>query len=131
MSTTFEEKTAKIEVKPDPAQGAFHLTVEADGLALLEFDTPGEKVNKYSRPVMGEFERLLDSLAGRKDINALVLVSRKPGIFIAGADVNEIAAADRNTDPEYIRAGHRTFDKLANLPFPTVAAIDGACVGGG
>ena len=74
---------------------------------------------------------MLDSLAGRTDVKALVLLSRKPGIFIAGADVNEIAAADRNTDPEFIRGPHRTFLKLANLPFPTVAAIDGACVGGG
>jgi 3-hydroxyacyl-CoA dehydrogenase/enoyl-CoA hydratase/3-hydroxybutyryl-CoA epimerase len=107
------------------------LTVEADGLAVLEFDTPGEKVNKYSRPVMLEFDRLLDSLASRRDISALVLISRKKGIFIAGADVNEIAKAGQGADPEMVRGPHRTFNKLANLPFPTVAAIDGACLGGG
>jgi 3-hydroxyacyl-CoA dehydrogenase/enoyl-CoA hydratase/3-hydroxybutyryl-CoA epimerase len=109
----------------------FRLTVEPDGLALLVFDTPGEKVNKFSTPVMREFERVVDGLAARSDVKALLLLSAKPGVFIAGADVNEIAKADRNADPEMIRGGHRTFNKLANLPFPTVAAIDGACVGGG
>ncbi len=132
MSTTLEEKKAEVPAQPVAASsGAFRLTVEADGLALLEFDTPGEKANKYSTPVLAELERLLDGLATRSDVTALVLVSRKPGIFIAGADVNEIARADRSTDPEFLHAGHRTFDKLSNLPFPTVAAIDGACVGGG
>ena len=92
---------------------------------------PGEKINKYSTPVMQEFERVVDGLAARTDVRALVLVSRKKGVFIAGADVNEIAKADRNTDPEFLRGGHRAFNKLANLPFTTVAAIDGACVGGG
>ncbi|MGZ6988005.1 MAG: 3-hydroxyacyl-CoA dehydrogenase NAD-binding domain-containing protein [Thermoanaerobaculia bacterium] len=110
---------------------SFRLTVEPDGLALLVFDTPGEKVNKLSTPVMKELERVLDGLANRSDVKALLLLSAKPGVFIAGADVNEIAKADRNADPEMIRGGHRTFNKLANLPFPTVAAIDGACVGGG
>lgn len=129
MATLVEET---VPVKDAAAAAsAFRLTVEADGLAVLEFDTPGEKVNKYSRPVMLEFERVLDSLATRTDVKALVLISRKPGIFIAGADVNEIAKADKGADPEMIRGPHRTFNKLANLPFPTVAAIDGACVGGG
>jgi 3-hydroxyacyl-CoA dehydrogenase/enoyl-CoA hydratase/3-hydroxybutyryl-CoA epimerase len=110
---------------------SFRLTVEPDGLAILVFDTPGEKVNKLSTPVMKELDRVIDGLAARSDVKALLLLSAKPGIFIAGADVKEIAKADRNADPEMIRGPHRTFNKLANLPFPTVVAIDGACVGGG
>lgn len=116
---------------PAAVLSPFRLTVEGDGLAVLVFDTPGEKVNKFSRPVMQEFDRVVDAIAGRSDIRALLLLSAKPGVFIAGADVNEIAKADRNADPEMIRGPHRTFNKLANLPFPTIAAIDGACVGGG
>jgi 3-hydroxyacyl-CoA dehydrogenase/enoyl-CoA hydratase/3-hydroxybutyryl-CoA epimerase len=129
MSTLVDETVPL--TAPADVLSPFRLTVEGDGLAVLVFDTPGEKVNKFSTPVMKEFDRVLDSLAGRSDVKALLLLSAKPGIFIAGADVNEIAKADRNADPEMIRGGHRTFNKLANLPFPTVAAIDGACVGGG
>ncbi|MCM3874860.1 MAG: 3-hydroxyacyl-CoA dehydrogenase NAD-binding domain-containing protein [Thermoanaerobaculia bacterium] len=129
MSTLVDEAVPL--TAPADAASPFRLTVEGDGLAVLVFDTPGEKVNKFSTPVMREFERVVDALASRSDVKALLFLSAKPGIFIAGADVNEIAKADRNADPEMIRGGHRTFNKLANLPFPTVAAIDGACVGGG
>jgi 3-hydroxyacyl-CoA dehydrogenase/enoyl-CoA hydratase/3-hydroxybutyryl-CoA epimerase len=129
MSTLVDETVPL--TSPADVPSPFRLTVEGDGLAVLVFDTPGEKVNKFSTPVMKEFDRVLDSLSGRSDVKALLLLSAKPGVFIAGADVNEIAKADRNADPEMIRGPHRTFNKLANLPFPTVAAIDGACVGGG
>jgi 3-hydroxyacyl-CoA dehydrogenase/enoyl-CoA hydratase/3-hydroxybutyryl-CoA epimerase len=129
MSTLVDETVPA--TAPAGSLSPFRLKVEPDGLALLVFDTPGEKVNKFSTPVMKELERVLDGLANRSDVKALLLLSAKPGVFIAGADVNEIAKADRNADPEMIRGGHRTFNKLANLPFPTVAAIDGACVGGG
>lgn len=110
----------------------FRLEVEPDGLALLTFDSPGEKVNKYSTLVMLELDALLDALAKRTDVKALLLVSGKPDIFIAGADVNEIAKV---TDPvaiaDGVRKGQAVLGKLANLPFPTVAAVEGACVGGG
>ena len=65
-------------------EGSFRLAVEADGLAILTFDCPGEKVNKYSRAVMEELDALLDQLPSRPGIKALLLVSGKPDIFIAG-----------------------------------------------
>ncbi len=129
MSTLVDE-TLPVTVEA-ASVSSFRLTVEPDGLAVLVFDTPGERVNKFSTPVMREFERVVDVLAARSDVKALLLLSAKPGIFIAGADVNEIAKADRLTDPELVRRPQRVFGKLANLPFPTIAAIDGACVGGG
>ncbi len=118
-------------VVPREIPSPFRLTIEGDGLAVLVFDSPGEKVNKFSTPVMKEFDAVLDAVAARTDVKALLLLSAKKGIFIAGADVNEIAKADKDTDPEMILGPHGTFNKLANLPFPTICAIDGACVGGG
>lgn len=111
---------------------AFRLELEPDGLAVLTFDLPGEKVNKYSAHVLLELEAVLDGLAKRNDVKALLLVSGKPDIFIAGADVKEIAdVTDPATIANGVRRGHEILGKLANLPFPTVAAIEGACLGGG
>jgi 3-hydroxyacyl-CoA dehydrogenase/enoyl-CoA hydratase/3-hydroxybutyryl-CoA epimerase len=110
----------------------FQLNVGADRLATLTFDLPGKKVNVFGRPALAELERVLDELAARRDIGCLVLLSGKPGGFIAGADVDEIA---RVTDPVEAEAGsrigHRLFGAWAELPFPTVAAIRGVALGGG
>jgi 3-hydroxyacyl-CoA dehydrogenase / enoyl-CoA hydratase / 3-hydroxybutyryl-CoA epimerase len=110
----------------------FHLEVGADRLATLTFDTPDKKVNVFTRTALQELERLLEELGGRQDIGCLILFSGKPGSFIAGADVEEIA---RVTDPLEAeagsRVGHRLFAVWEALPFPTVAAIRGVCLGGG
>jgi 3-hydroxyacyl-CoA dehydrogenase/enoyl-CoA hydratase/3-hydroxybutyryl-CoA epimerase len=110
----------------------FHLEVGADRLATLTFDSPDRKVNVFTRAAFQELEQLVDELAGRKDIGCLILLSGKPGNFIAGADVEEIA---RVTDPVEAeagsRVGHRLFSAWEGLPFPTVSAIRGVCLGGG
>ncbi len=110
----------------------FQLNIGADRLATLTFDLPGKKVNVLGRPALAELERVLDELAARRDVGCLVLLSGKPGSFIAGADVDEIA---RVTDPVEAEAGsrigHRLFGAWAELPFPTIAAIRGVALGGG
>jgi 3-hydroxyacyl-CoA dehydrogenase/enoyl-CoA hydratase/3-hydroxybutyryl-CoA epimerase len=110
----------------------FHLEVGLDRLATLTFDLPDKKVNVFGRAAFAELERVLDELAARRDIGCLILLSGKPGSFIAGADVDEIA---RVTDPVEAEAGsrigHRLFGAWAELPFPTLAAIRGVTMGGG
>lgn len=110
----------------------FHLEAGADRLATLTFDSPDRKVNVFTRAAFQELEQLVNELAARKDIGCLILLSGKPGNFIAGADVEEIA---RVTDPVEAeagsRVGHRLFSAWEGLPFPTVAAIRGVCLGGG
>ncbi|HEX9986538.1 MAG TPA: 3-hydroxyacyl-CoA dehydrogenase NAD-binding domain-containing protein [Thermoanaerobaculia bacterium] len=114
-----------------PQTGAFSIERNGD-LAIVWFDLPGEKVNKFSSKVVLEFDALLDELARSSDIRKIVFASRKPGIFIAGADITEFTKMESaEQGREYVSLGQRVFSKLTKLPQTTVAAIDGACLGGG
>lgn len=112
---------------------AFKLQVAKDGTAELIFDLPGEKVNTFSLPVLTELESYLDQLASNPSIKVLKLTSGKEGVFVAGADLHSFEPVfdDPSQAETIIKAGHRVFSKLQNLPFPTVAVINGVCVGGG
>ncbi len=111
---------------------AFELRAGSDGLATLTFDTPGKSVNVFGRAVIEELAQVVEALEERNDIKCLVLLSGKPSNFIAGADVDEIA---RITDGKEIEEAVLTvqgiFTRWENLPFPTVAAVRGTCMGGG
>jgi 3-hydroxyacyl-CoA dehydrogenase / enoyl-CoA hydratase / 3-hydroxybutyryl-CoA epimerase / enoyl-CoA isomerase len=113
---------------------AFRLE-ELDGkIALLTFDLPGKSVNTFGQPVMQELGALVKELAKRTDLRGLLLKSAKPGQFIAGADLNELGALAYYTKEQIapgLAAGHEVFTGVSRLPFPTVALIDGNCMGGG
>src|SRR5947209_11835773 len=107
--------------------------IERDGdLAVIWFDLPGEKVNKFSSTVMMEFAGIVDEMEKAREVKRIVLASGKPSIFIAGADVSEFSKA---TSPEqakrYTRFGQQVFHRFSKLPQTTVAAINGAALGGG
>jgi 3-hydroxyacyl-CoA dehydrogenase/enoyl-CoA hydratase/3-hydroxybutyryl-CoA epimerase len=111
---------------------ALHLEVGAEGLATLTFDLPDKKANVFERSVLAELEALLAELRGRTDVAVLVVRSAKRDIFIAGADVDEIERVTDAAEAEAgSRLGHRLFAAWEALPFPTVAAIRGTCLGGG
>src|SRR3954454_3557370 len=116
-----------------PARNGTAFRIDRDGdLATVWFDLPGEKVNKFSSSVMIEFAAVVDELERATDIKRVVVASGKPSIFIAGADVSEFSKA---TSPEqareYVRFGQQTLHRFSKLPQVTVAAINGACLGGG
>lgn len=100
-------------------------------VAFLEFNLVEEKVNKLSTPIMVRLLEILTELKV-KTPKALVLISKKPGIFIAGADIEEIKKMNR---PEEYRVAlekaHEIFNMIEDAPFPVIAAIQGACLGGG
>jgi 3-hydroxyacyl-CoA dehydrogenase/enoyl-CoA hydratase/3-hydroxybutyryl-CoA epimerase/3-hydroxyacyl-CoA dehydrogenase/enoyl-CoA hydratase/3-hydroxybutyryl-CoA epimerase/enoyl-CoA isomerase len=100
---------------------------------VVTFDQPGARANTLGRAAFEEFEQLLRSLSSRGDIRGLVLRSGKPGMYIAGADIKEFGSVGK--DPESVRKmakrGHDLIASFEALPFPTVAAIDGSCMGGG
>ena len=107
-------------------------TTFTDGIARVVFDLQGEKVNKFSAVVMAELGQVLDELHARTDLKAVLFTSGKPGIFIAGAEIKEIQGIANRVDAQAkADAGQRTFQKVADLKVPTIAVIDGACLGGG
>jgi 3-hydroxyacyl-CoA dehydrogenase / enoyl-CoA hydratase / 3-hydroxybutyryl-CoA epimerase / enoyl-CoA isomerase len=113
---------------------AFRLEELPGPIALLTMDVPEQSVNTFSRPVMTELSKVVDQLGERKDLKGLLLKSGKKGQFIAGADLKEMGALAFATKEEVLpalRGGHEVFSRLSRLPFPTVALIDGNCMGGG
>jgi 3-hydroxyacyl-CoA dehydrogenase/enoyl-CoA hydratase/3-hydroxybutyryl-CoA epimerase/3-hydroxyacyl-CoA dehydrogenase/enoyl-CoA hydratase/3-hydroxybutyryl-CoA epimerase/enoyl-CoA isomerase len=103
-------------------------------IAALTLDAPDKGANVLSQTVLDEIEKHLNELERRKDLTGLVIRSAKPGIFIAGADLREFAAAKNPTREQTIAVasrGRKLFERLSKCPFVTVAAIDGVCVGGG
>src|SRR4051812_26235108 len=122
--------TSVLEAPPQTTT-AFRIEREGD-LAIVWFDLPGEKVNKFSSTVMMEFATIVDTLERSADIKRIVIASAKPGIFIAGADVSEFGKAKSPEEAkEYTRFGQQTFHRFSKLPAVKVAAINGAAVGGG
>ncbi|OGC05654.1 hypothetical protein A3H38_05405 [candidate division WOR-1 bacterium RIFCSPLOWO2_02_FULL_46_20] len=111
---------------------AFNLKVNAAGFAQLTFDLPNEKVNKFSEAVVLELKTIVADLKNRSDIKILCIVSSKENIFIAGADIAELDKITTAQEAaEKATAGQDLFNQIENLPFPTVAVINGACLGGG
>ena len=102
-----------------------------DGVLVLSLDRAGTPVNTLAQEVLGELDGLLERLAADPP-KGLVIRSAKPTGFIAGADIKEFQAFDENgVVGDAIRRGQQVFQRLAELPFPTVAAIHGFCMGGG
>ncbi|HEX7879770.1 MAG TPA: 3-hydroxyacyl-CoA dehydrogenase NAD-binding domain-containing protein [Candidatus Eisenbacteria bacterium] len=110
----------------------FRIESAPDGIAWLVVDAPGEKVNVLSSAVLGELQSRLETLAASSDVRAIGVISGKPGTFIAGADVDEIGAiTSAAAGVEASRRGQAILGMLAMPGKPTLAAIDGACLGGG
>jgi len=106
--------------------------IREDGIALLTFDLPGEKVNKLTSAVMESFSQAINDLAANHDVQAIIIKSAKKGIFIAGADIREIEGiAEPHHGEDLARRGQIILDRLESLPIPVIAAIDGVCLGGG
>ena len=110
---------------------AFTTTTE-NGIAVVTFDLPGEPVNKLSAAVKSEMESLLSRLKDDPAVRAVVLISGKPDTFIAGADIEEFTALSSQDAAERLSfEGQETVSRVETFQKPVVAAIHGACLGGG
>ena len=111
-----------------------HWRLESDDKNILwvYFDKNGASLNTLDREVMTEFADVVDVLAkDTKHIGAIIASGKKTG-FIAGADITEFTKfKDMDDAYEALKQGQDIFNKLEALKMPTVAMIDGFCLGGG
>lgn len=109
----------------------WHPQIRDDGVVVLSLDRQDSSVNAMSQDVLLELGDLIERIAIDPP-KAVVIQSIKAAGFIAGADLKEFQEFDRRgTVNDAIRRGQSTYQKLAELPCPTVAAIHGHCLGGG
>lgn len=106
--------------------------VQTEGVAVVTFDLVDDPVNKLTASVRIEFEEVLARLRADEKVRAVVFRSGKPESFIAGADIEEFTRLQSQPELEALsRGGQEMLHRVADFPKPIIAAIHGACLGGG
>lgn len=108
------------------------LELTKTGVALVIIDSPGDSMNTLKADFAARFSEVLDRLDDDASVRAVVLASAKQDSFVAGADIQmleELETAEQGT--RLSRSGQAVLDRLERGPWPAVAAIHGACLGGG
>ncbi|XP_077699976.1 trifunctional enzyme subunit alpha, mitochondrial [Canis aureus] len=101
-------------------------------VAVVRLNSPNSKVNTLNKELQSEFMEVMNEIWASDQIRSAVLISTKPGCFIAGADINMLASCKTHEEVTRIsQEGQRMFEKLEKSTKPIVAAISGACLGGG
>jgi 3-hydroxyacyl-CoA dehydrogenase / enoyl-CoA hydratase / 3-hydroxybutyryl-CoA epimerase len=109
----------------------FQSTVRPDGITWVTIDRAGEKMNTLAKSVIAELNQLLDHFDANPP-KAVVFASGKKTGFIAGADITEFTEFKDNTALKaLVKNGYDVFDRLAAVKYPTLALIEGVCLGGG
>jgi 3-hydroxyacyl-CoA dehydrogenase/enoyl-CoA hydratase/3-hydroxybutyryl-CoA epimerase len=106
--------------------------IDADGICLLTFDRPESGANIFDVPTIRNLSEHLDAIEKDSSIKGVIVTSAKKSIFIAGADLKTLLRQARTGELRaFIAEGQKVFNRLAALKVTTVAAIHGACAGGG
>lgn len=110
------------------------LDILDSGTACLSIDMRGSKLNTLGVETMTQLAELIERVRSDSKVSALIISSGKTDSFIAGADVKEIQAIQSRSLGDALQAaklGKEVFQAIASLPYRTVAAINGHCLGGG
>ncbi len=114
-----------------------HLHLEEDnGVVTLTISRP-KQLNSLNYEIMGDLENLFIQLEADQTVRGVIITGEGRG-FVAGADINEIYADRENTNrnvgirfQDYLTKVHRTYNCIANLSKPVIAAVNGFALGGG
>ena len=111
---------------------AFTLDIRPDNVAVITIDSPGEKMNTLKAEFGQQVRAIVRQIRDNKTLRGVVLISAKPDNFIAGADINMIARCATAQEAEALaRQGQQIMAEIHGLAIPVIAAIHGACLGGG
>jgi 3-hydroxyacyl-CoA dehydrogenase/enoyl-CoA hydratase/3-hydroxybutyryl-CoA epimerase len=103
-----------------------------NGICVLTFDRPDSGANIFDAATLNELDEHVDLVEKDASIRGLIITSAKKSIFIAGADLKTLLQQAQSGElRDFIAEGQRIFNRIAALRVPTVAAIHGACAGGG
>ena len=103
-----------------------------DGVCVLIFDRPDSGANIFDAAALRDLDAQLDFIEKEAGLKGVIVTSAKKSIFIAGADLQTLLRQAQSGEMRaFIAEGQRIFNRLAALKIPTVAAIHGACAGGG
>ncbi|MDQ3545071.1 MAG: 3-hydroxyacyl-CoA dehydrogenase NAD-binding domain-containing protein, partial [Verrucomicrobiota bacterium] len=106
--------------------------IDQNGVCLLTFDRPDSGANIFDAAAMRDLSEQLDFIENEETLTGVIVTSAKKSIFIAGADLQTLLRQAQTGEMRaFIAEGQRIFNRLAALKIPTVAAIHGACAGGG
>ncbi|KAL7873339.1 hypothetical protein AOLI_G00124100 [Acnodon oligacanthus] len=110
-----------------------HVNYEIKGdVAVIHINDPTSKVNTLSVHMQKEMTEIMDEIWANNAITSAVVISSKPGCFVAGADINMIQACKSTEEVTNLsQEGQKMFEKIEKSPKPIIAAINGSCLGGG
>jgi 3-hydroxyacyl-CoA dehydrogenase/enoyl-CoA hydratase/3-hydroxybutyryl-CoA epimerase/enoyl-CoA isomerase len=112
---------------------AISVAAVGDGIAELKLDLSGESVNKLNQATLQEFDAATQAIAKDGSVKGVIITSGK-AVFIVGADITEFGgmfARGEESIVQNVLEVDRMFSRFEDLPVPTVAAINGICLGGG
>ncbi|MEQ1974934.1 fatty acid oxidation complex subunit alpha FadJ [Xenorhabdus sp. SGI240] len=126
------EKETVMSAAMQPEQSVFRFSVRDDKVGIITIDVPGEKVNTLKAEFVEQFLIMFEKAQQVSSLKGLVIVSGKADTFIAGADISMIAHCQSQEEATALaEKGQKLFAQIASYPLPIVAAIHGACLGGG